>query len=319
MTGTGATVLPRHPFRLGVQISTAPDARSWRELARKAEDLGYDVLSVADHLDDQFATIPALVAAADATSTIRIGAMVLCNDYHHPAVLAKEAATADLLSEGRLDLGLGAGWMTTDYTAAGIPMDPARVRVDRLAEAVPIVKALLAGETVTHHGEHYRVDGLTGTPRAVQRPHPPIVIGGGGRRVLSLAAREADIVGLNINLAHGRIDETAGPTATADATDRKVDWIREAAGERFGDLVLQTRIHLAAITDDRPTLAAAVGPALGLSAEQAMASPHGLAGTVEEIVEQCHARRDRWGISYITLSADVLEDFAPVVAALRGR
>lgn len=309
---------PRHPFRFGVQISAAPDARTWRELARTAEDLGYDVLSVADHLDDQFATIPALMAAADATTTIRLGAMVLCNDYHHPVVLAKEAATVDLLSDGRLELGVGAGWQTSDYAAAGIALDPPGRRVDRLAEAIPLIKALLAGDTVSHDGEHYHLDAMTGTPRASQRPHPPIVIGGGGKRVLSLAGREADIVGLNINLAHGRIDEHSGPTATAESTDEKVAWIRAAAGDRFDDLVLQTRIHLAAVTDDRRSLAEAVGPALGLSAEQAMASPHGLAGTVDEIAEQCHERRERWGISYITVSADVLEAFAPVVAAVRG-
>ncbi len=307
------------PFRFGVQASAAPDRRVWRSLARQAEDLGYAVLSVADHLDDQFATTPAIMAAADATSTIRLGAMVFCNDYHHPVVLAKEAATLDLLSDGRLELGLGAGWMTTDYEAAGIPLDSPSRRVDRLGEAVAVIKGLFGEGPLDFDGEHYRIRGLEGTPKPRQRPHPPIVIGGGGRQVLTLAAREADTIGLNINLRHGRIDATSGRTATAAATEQKLQWIRDAAGERFPSLELQTRIHLAAVTDDRWSLAEAIGPALGLTAEQAIESPHGLAGTVDEIVEQCLARRARWGISYITVPVDAMVEMAPVVERLRGR
>ena len=311
--------VPHHPFRFGLQASEARDRRGWIEVARRAEDLGYATLTVADHLDDQLATTPALMAAADATTTLRLGALVWCVDYHHPVVLAKEAATLDLLSEGRLELGLGAGWQASDYDQAGIAMDRPGVRVDRLTEAVHIVKALLAQDAPVHlDGEHFRVAGMVGTPRPVQRPHPPLLVGGGGRRVLSLAAREADVVALNIDLRSGRIDASAGPTATEDATDEKLAWIREAAGDRFEHLELQTRIHLAAVTDDRRGLAEAVAPALGLTPEQAMASPHALAGTVDEIVEQCLERRERWGISYIGISADAMDDMAPVVARLAG-
>ena len=311
--------VPHHPFRFGVQASAAPDRRSWVATARRAEDLGFATLTVADHLDDQLATTPALMAAADATTTLRIGALVWCNDNHHPVVLAKEAATLDLLSEGRLELGLGAGWQASDYEQAGIPLDRPGVRIARLGEAVHIVKALLAQDAPVHlEGEHYQVRGMVGTPRPVQRPHPPLLLGGGGRRMLTLAAREADIVALNIDLRSGRIDHTAGPTATDDATDEKLGWIRDAAGDRFAHLELQTRIHLAAVTDDRRGLAEAVAPALGLTPEQAMASPHALAGTVEEIVEQCLARRERWGISYIGISADAMDAMAPVVARLAG-
>jgi alkanesulfonate monooxygenase SsuD/methylene tetrahydromethanopterin reductase-like flavin-dependent oxidoreductase (luciferase family) len=159
---------------------------------------------------------------------------------------------------------------------------------------------------------------MVGTPRPVQRPHPPLLLGGGGRRMLTLAAQQADIVALNIDLRSGRIDANAGPTATADATDEKLDWIRAAAGDRFEHLELQTRVHLAAVTEDRRGLAEAVGPALGLTPDQAMASPHALAGTVEEIVEQCLERRERFGISYIGLSADAVDAMAPVVARLAG-
>ena len=311
--------LPRHPFRFGLQASSAPDRRSWVELARKVEDLGYATLTVADHLDDQFATTPAIMAAAEATSTLRLGALVWCNDYHHPVVLAKEMATIDLLSEGRLELGLGAGWMTSDYESAGIPLDRAGVRIDRLAEAVEVIDRLLVDEEpLDFEGGHYRLTGQLGTPRPVQRPRPPLLIGGGGRRVLTLAARRAEIVGLNIDLRSGRIDETAGPTATADATDEKLGWIREAAGDRFAELELQVRVHLAMISDDRQAVAESVGPVLGLTPEQALETPHALVGSEDEIVAQLEERRERFGISYIGISADALDAMAPVVARLAG-
>lgn len=305
------------PFRFGVQASTAADRTEWIQIARKAEDLGYSVLTVADHLDDQFATTPALMAAADATTTLRVGSLVYANDYHHPVVLAKEAATLDVLSGGRLELGLGAGWMREDYDAAGIAFDPAAQRIARLAEAVTVIKGLLANEPCAFDGEHYSVH-LHGTPKPVQRPHPPILIGGGGRSILSLAGREADIIGLNIDLRSGRIDETAGPTATAEATDEKLRWIREAAGDRFDDIELQVRIHLALVTNDLPSVAEAMSPAFGLTPDQGLETPHALAGSVDQIVETCLARRERFGISVIGLSLDAMEMMAPVVARLAG-
>lgn len=310
--------LPRHPFRFTVQCHGPADTHGWTELARKVEDLGYSTLTVPDHLDDALAPVASLAAAAQATSTLRLGVLVFNNDLRHPVVLAKEAATLDLLSDGRLDLGLGAGWKTTDYAASGIPLDPHGVRIDRLTEAIPIIKGLLAGETVHHQGEHYQVRGLVGTPRSVQQPHPPILIGGGGRRVLTLAARHADMVGLNIALPGGRIDESAGPTATAASTDQKVAWIREAAGDRFPQLELHTRIHLAMVHDDREAIAEAMGPAFGMTPDESKESPHALVGTLDELVEQCHERRDRWGISAIGISADAMDAFAPLVARLTG-
>ncbi len=314
-----STTPPRpklRPFRFGIQASSAANATAWAELARKVEDLGYATLTVADHLDDQFATTPALMAAAAATTTLRLGALVYANDYHHPVVLAKEAATVDLLCEGRLELGLGAGWAPEEYLQAGIPFDRPGVRIARLAEAITVVKGLFADEPLFFDGDHYQVQGMRGTPRAVQRPHPPILVGGGGRKVLTLAGREADIVGLNIDLRSGRIDASAGPTATAEATDEKLAWIREGAGARFDDIEIQVRIHLAAITDDRPALAEAMSPAFGLSTEEGLVTPHALAGSVTEVIETCLERRERFGISYIGLSADALDAFAPVVAAL---
>jgi len=306
------------PIRFGVQASSAGSRTQWRDIARRAEDLGFSVLSVADHLDDQFATSPAIMAAADATTTIRVGAVVYCNDYHHPVMLAKEAATLDLLSEGRLEFGLGAGWQSSDYEQSGITLDDPGKRIDRLEESLQVITGLWSGEPVQFAGRHYTVHGLVGTPRPLQQP-PPIFVGGGGRRILSVAARHADTIGLNIDLRHGRIDETSGPTATAEATDRKIGWIREAAGERWGVIELQARIHLAMITDDRPALAASVGPALGLTPQQAMETPHALCGSVPEIVEQCLSHRQRYGISYFTISVDAMGEFGPVLEALRGQ
>ncbi len=306
------------PFRFGLQASSAPDAAAWRELARKAEDLGYATLTVADHLDDQLATTPAIMAAADATSTLRLGALVYCNDYHHPVVLAKEAATLDLLSSGRFEMGLGAGWMTTDYERAGIALDPPKLRIDRMTEALAVIKGLFADGPMHFVGDHYTIRGLEGTPKPVQRPHPPILIGGGGKHILQVAAREADIVGLNIRLDHGRIDDTAGPTATLDSTRRKLAWIREAAGERFDRLELQTRIHLVEITNDRRALAEVIGPAFGLTPDEALECPHALAGNVDDIVEQCVARREDLGLSYIGVGVEAIDTMAPVVARLAG-
>ncbi|MEZ5139127.1 MAG: TIGR03621 family F420-dependent LLM class oxidoreductase [Acidimicrobiales bacterium] len=305
------------PFRFGIQCSSPPDitARRWRDLARKVEDLGCHRLTVSDHLDDQLSPVAALMAAADATTTLRVGALVFCNDYRHPAVLAKEAATLDILSEGRFELGLGAGWMTSDYEAAGIEMDPPSVRIARLEEAIHVVRGLLSEGPCTFEGEHYAIRGLSGSPKPVQEPLP-LLVGGGGRKVLELAGRHADIVGLNPALPHGVIDASAGPDATAAATDRKIGWVRDAAGERFEHIELHTRIHLAIVTDDREGTAEALAPALGLTPSEALASPHALCGTVEQIADDLVARRERFGIASIGLSLDALDAMAPVIARL---
>lgn len=304
------------PFRFGVQLSGAPSRTDFRERAKKVEGLGYSVLSVADHIRDQFATTPAVMAAAEATSTIRVASIVYANDFHHPVMLAKEAASLDVLTDGRFEFGIGAGWQLSDYETTGVPLDRAGVRIARLAEALDVIKALWRPEPVTMAGDHYTITDLTGAPQSFQQHGPPVFLGGGGRKMLTLAAQQADIVGLNIDMRAGAIDERSGPTATADATDEKVAWIREAAGDRFDQLELQTRVHLTAVTDDPQGLAEAVGPTLGLTPAQALASPHALAGPVEGMVDQILQRRERWGISYITVSADAIDAFAPVVAQL---
>jgi probable F420-dependent oxidoreductase len=258
------------------------------------------------------------MAAAAATTTLRVGTMVLANDYRHPVVVAKEAATLDLLTGGRFELGIGAGWMTADYQTAGFAMDPAGVRVDRLTEALVVLRGLWADEPCTFAGDHYRIDGLAGLPRPATPGGPPIVIGGGGPRVLRLAGAEADVVGLNVNLAAGVIDERAFPDGTPESTDRKVALVQAAAADRPAPPVLQVRVHLAMVTDDRDTVIDELAPAFGLTPAEAAETPHALIGSVEEICDQLVERRERWGISYLGLSQDQLEPFAPVVARVSG-
>jgi probable F420-dependent oxidoreductase len=308
------------PFQFGVQCSSPGPvtARSWAALARRCEDLGFTRLTVSDHLDEQLAPIAALSAAAAATSTLRLGAMVFCNDYRHPVVLAKEAATLDVLSDGRFELGLGAGWMRSDYERAGIPLDPPGTRIERMAEALDVIEALFTGVPCHHDGHHYQVRGLTGTPTPVQRPGPPILIGGGGPRLLRLAARRADIVGLNPVMATGTIDASAGPDATAEATERKIAIVREAAGARFDHLDLQVRIHLALTTTDREAVARDLAAGFGLTPEQALHSPHALCGTTGEIVDILLERRERFGITSIGVALDAIDTMAPVIERLAG-
>lgn len=311
--------IPGHrPFRFTIQASRLPHPGALVPLARKAEDLGVSVLTVADHLDDQLAPIAALMAAADATTTLRVGSLVFANDYRHPVLLAKEAATIDVLSGGRLEFGIGAGWMNDDYESAGIPMDRPSTRIERLEEAVVIIRGLWSDGPVDFAGKHYQLRTMEGLPKPLQRPHPPIVIGGGGPRLLALAGRHADIIGLNPSLTAGVIDSQAGPSATAEATDEKLRIIREAAGERFDRIELQTRIHLAIVTDDRQAMFELFADGFGLTPDQARNSPHALCGTVEQMVDDLRERRERFGISTIGLSASSLDDMAPVIAALAG-
>jgi len=307
-------------FRFGLQVLRAGSARELRATARKAEDLGFSTIFFPDHfVDHPLAPIPAMAAAAEATTTLRVGTCVLGNDYKHPVVLATEAATVDLLSDGRLELGLGAGWMTADYERGGFPLDPPRVRIERLAEALAVLKGLWADGPFTFEGRHYRIDGLDGEPKPVQRPHPPIIVGGGGRRVLSLAAREADIVGINANLRSGKADDpTTAPSMNLDATDQKLAWVREAAGDRFDHLEIQVLAGFVHFTDDSRSIAEAMAPFFESTPEQVFDSPVALVGTAEEMVETLLRRRERWQMSYHVLPAETIDQTAPIVAKLAG-
>jgi probable F420-dependent oxidoreductase len=306
------------PFRFGVQVAHAASASEWRDKARKLEDLGFSTLFMPDHFGDELAPMPAIAMAAAHTTTLRVGSLVLDNDYKHPAILAKEAATIDLLSDGRLDLGLGAGWMRTDYDQLGLPYDPPAVRVDRFEEALHIIKQCFAGEQFTYHGEHYRITDYTSFPQPVQKPRPPLLIGGGGKRVLSIAGREADIVGINPNLRAGAIGREASLDSLKEKTDLKVQWVRDAAGARWNDLVIQMRFFVTSVRPDRMALAEALAPAFGVSPEEALESGAVLVGTEDEITEQLHRRREEWGLSFVVIGDDNVDEFAPIVAKLAG-
>src|SRR3954463_8539414 len=249
-------------LRFGVICSgnTTPDAKSFGELARRAEGAGYSTLYVPDHfVDHPLAPTVALAHAAAVTTELRVGPLVLGNDYKHPVVLAREMATLDLLSEGRLELGIGAGWMTADYEKAGMTLDRPGVRIARLAESIAVLKGLFAPGPFTFHGEHYRVTELDGMPKPPQGADLPFLIGGGGKKILGLAAREAKIVGINANLksGEGETPETV-QSLLPEATDQKLARLREAAGDGFDDLEIQTLLGFVHLTDDAAGIAKAM-------------------------------------------------------------
>jgi probable F420-dependent oxidoreductase len=307
------------PFRFGVNVWRATSRAEWTGKARKLEDLGYSVLTVPDHLTDLLAPIPALVSAAEATTRLRIGTNVLNNDFRHPVLVAREAATVDLLTEGRFQLGLGAGHMQSEYDQAGLRFDSGGTRVERLAEAVTIVKGLLKGEQVTCAGRHYCVTGHAIYPRPVQRPHPPILIGGNGRRLLTLAAKEADIVGLSgITFRRGGVAPDLSSWRVS-GIDEQVQLVREAAGERYARLEVNALVQRVVVTDDRHQATEELASRWPqLSPEEILQSPYVLVGTVDQMVEDLQARRERWGISSYTVFEPYIDAFAPVVARLAG-
>jgi probable F420-dependent oxidoreductase len=309
----------KRPFRFGVQEHHTGTGAEWRDRVRAYESMGYEALYLPDHFDRQPGPIAALAAAAAATSTLRIGSLVFDNDYRHPVVLAKEAATLDVLSGGRLDLGVGAGWLVKDYERSGIPLDPAGTRIERLGEAIQILKGLFAGGKFSFAGKHYSIQELEGWPAPVQKPHPPFLLGGGGRKMLMLAAREADIVHINFNLGEGRTNPKLIRTGLAMATDEKVSWIREGAGSRFDAIELGLTIFRASVTDDRDAVAAAFAPLMEFEPQDVLEMPHFLVGTVQQIDEDLELRRERFGVSHIVLPADAADDLAPVVERLAGR
>jgi len=309
------------PFRFGVNVRTAASQAEWADKARKVEALGYTVLLVPDHLAELLAPLPALAAAAAATTRLRVGTAVLNNDFRHPVLLAREAATLDVLSDGRLELGLGAGHMQSEYEQAGLAFDPGATRVERLGEAVVILKRLLEGESVTFAGRHYRVTGHSIHPRPVQRPRPPVFIGGNAPRLLTLAAREADIVGLTgIAFRHGGKEPDVSDFRAA-VVDERVRLVRETAADRFDRLELTALVQRVVVTDDRRKAAEelATGRWARLTPDEILASPYALVGTADQMVDDLRVRRERWGISYVMTHEPFMDALAPVVARLAGR
>jgi probable F420-dependent oxidoreductase len=309
-----------HPrrFRFAVQMANATSRKDWLEKIKKAEDLGFTTVAMPDHFHEQLGPVPALVSAAE-NSDLRIGTLVFDNDYKHPVVLAKECATIDLLSEGRLELGIGAGWMRTDYEMSGMPYDAPAVRVDRFEEGLRVLKGAFADGPFSFEGKHYTITNYEGFPKPVQKPHPPILIGAGGKRMLSIAAREADIVGINPNLAAGEVNADVGRDGTAERADRKIAWVKEAAGDRFDDIEFNSLVFIGVITDDRLATAGNFAPMFGLTAEEALDVPNAFVGTVDQICEDMLARRERFEISYYTLGEGLMDSFAPIVERMTGK
>lgn len=315
--------MTKRPFRFSVSRGEAVSAKVLGESARRAEALGYSTFVLSDHLLKLLAPNVALAVVAAATEKLRIGHFVLNNDLRHPAVLHQELASLDVLSEGRLEIGIGAGWNEPEYTASGIPFDAVPTRVTRLEESVAVLKGLFRPEKLSFQGKHYTITEMEGGPAPVQKPHPPIFIGGGGKRVLRLAGREAQIVGFA-----PRIGAKVGGfrSCTFEATREKVGWVKEAAGARFDEIELNTypSFRPTSVTDEPRKAAEALLARLnerqpsGLTVEELLDSPHVFIGTIDQLVEKFTRLRDELGISNIMVGS-AIDEFAPVVERLAGR
>jgi probable F420-dependent oxidoreductase len=306
------------PFRFGAVVNNAEYREDWRKQVRKIEDAGYSSIQVPDHFEMvNISPTIALMAAADISSTLRLGSFVFNNDLRHPTMLAKEIATLDLFSEGRVELGLGSGYLPDDYAKSGITLDQASTRISRMEEAIHLLKALFSAEPATFAGKHYQVNGLPGLPKPLQKPHPPIYIGGGGRRMLSIAACEADIVGFTAILKPGGSGFVMRDI-TSRATEQKLEWVRQAAGERFEQLEINSFVFVAKITDHREMVAGHIAHGAGLAPEDILNSPHFLLGTVDQICEDLYLYRERYGISYLSILGGS-DEFIPVIARMSGK
>jgi probable F420-dependent oxidoreductase len=318
------------PFRFALQAFEAPTAASWTETARRAEALGYSTLFTTDHhfgpgeivnssghRPVDVAPISAMMMAAAVTTTLRVGCRVFCVDYHHPVVLAKELATVDFLSGGRLEAAIGAGWVQAEYDGLGIPMDRPGVRIARLAETVDLMRSHWAGEQMNIDGQYVHASGFAGTPKPVQA-RVPIMIGGGSPKVLGLAGRLADIVSLNFDNSAGKLGANSVASATDAKTQEKIQWIRDGAGDRFDELELEIGAYFVSVTNDPLSAADAIGSRFGVDGASILSHPHALIGSVDAICDILCERRERSGISYITVAQRNAEDLAPVIARLAG-
>jgi len=313
------------PFRFGVFGEHARSPEALLGTARRAEDAGYSTFLIRDHFIEapfghQLAPLAALTAVAAATTRLRVGSLVLSNDYRHPVMLAKEIATLDVLSNGRVELGLGAGFSKAEYDGAGIPFDPPGVRVGRLEEAIHVLKGLFGEGPLTFVGKHYVVTSLDGFPKPVQDPRPPLLIGAAGKRMLSIAAREADIIGFQtVSTANGTMaDDPSGRLAPAVA--QRVEQVRQVAGGRFGEIEL-SMVATVVFTEQRSQAAERLARDRGwkdISAEQVLEMPSIFIGSLDHIVDEMRARRERYGFSYYVVLDQALDKVAPIVARLAG-
>jgi probable F420-dependent oxidoreductase len=316
--------VPPRPFQLMISSHHAVDGPTITERARWAESIGATHLCVHDHLADQHAAIPMLAALAMASDRLGLVPLVLNNDLRHPAILAQELASLDILSRGRLVVGIGAGWAEREYRSTGIPFDRPGIRIERMIEAIAVLRGAFADGPFSFEGKHYTITDLDGQPKPVQKPHPPFLIGGTRERVLRLAAREGDIVGLDMRQRGEAILD-----AFEARTDVRVGWIREEAGERFDQLDINVLRVLGKITvTDEPLKAAAEvagqytkWTGIDISAQDVLESPFSLIGTVPGLVDKLVRVRQRWGInSFLVGSFDdpELRDLAPVIEHLSG-
>lgn len=315
---------PVRPFRFTAAMPGLDrPVDHWRDAIRRIEDLGFDSISVSDHFTGGWAMDPlvAMTVAAEATTRLRVLGMVFCNDFRHPVLLHKSLANLDVFSAGRVEVGLGAGWLRDDHDAAGLPFDPPEVRIERLAESIEVLLGLFGNEPVTFTGRHYRVIGLAGLPKPVQRPHPPLLVGGGSRRILDLAGRYADIVGINPRLAPDVDPLAAVAEMSPERFARKVAWARAAAasaGRAPDSLEFQARMFDVRVVHRGVEHRASSSHARLVDPAALAASPSVLHGSVDECVDRLLALRDRYGISYLHLGGN-LDAAAPIVARLAGR
>jgi probable F420-dependent oxidoreductase len=314
-----------HPFRFGILVETMESPSQWRKIARTIEHDGYDSLLIRDHFVPDFggstyAPIAALSAAAFATDKLRVGTLVLDNDFRHPIVMAKEFATLDVMSGGRVELGLGAGWMQSEYEQMGIAFEPPKTRVERLEEAITIYKQFFAGACFSFTGAHYRIENLTPFPAAEQRPHPPILIGAGKKRMCQIAGREADIVGLMTSDTRDGTIFSEPHLLSPAMLEQKLTWVRAGAGKRFEEIEFNM-VASVFVTHDRQETAREIIERNGwqISIEDVLNMPAKLIGTVAEIVQQIQRQREQFGISYYVVSDKERAVFAPIVTELKGK
>ncbi len=307
--------MPR-PFRFAVTVRWAGGGRRWRDFARRVEARGYDTLLVTDHMGQQVAAVPAMMAAADATERLRVGSFVFANDYRNPVMLAKEIATIDVISGGRVDLGIGAGWSVRDYREMGIAYDTPATRVARLEESVHLLKRLFSEERVDHSGTFYTVHGAKVLPRPVQRPHPPLMIGGGGPRVLRLAAREAQIVSFIPTMdARGR--PRLGTLSIRSLADR-VARFRRYAGTRADEIDTNVWLLDAGVVGSGRGFVNAAATLAKRGANAMLQFPFLLYGTRSAVRELLRERRERFGLNYVSIPGQAMDEFGPIVEELRG-
>ena len=303
-------------FRFGVEMMGPFDGMTWADSARELESVGYSTLFAPDHLDEGYGPITAMATAAAATTTLQVATAVFAADFRHPAILARELASIDQLSRGRLEVGIGAGYQVNDYAGSGVQMDSPGARVDRMIEHVTVLKGLFAAGPFDFAGQHYQITALDGSPKPYRPGGPPILVAGGGRRMLTFAAAHADIVGVNGSLPTSTQRSGSAPDALPASIDRKLAWIRAAAGARFSELEIHAWLRFARVTSDPQAAAAQLTGRFRADPDQVLASPIVLLGSPGEIVERLHERRERWGYSYFTIQQPAAREFAPVLARL---